>query len=298
MTPAGKLEASLGHRLALRPGGLFRVPKGPRKGKDFRKEFQGGAWLNSGKPLPQATIGAFEKARIEGLGGVWRGVRHPEQGKGQAQMSGRWTLEALVQELGVPRSTLKHRLAQLQLQPIARGARSKLYYDDEAKACLVQAGQWLKEGLDFPELRERLGLALRPAPAGAAELETSPAPQGRAEAEGQPSQEAPSLGPGAEAPLGVASGGELLRLAQAVEELAAQHGQLSAQLLAKDQHIQRLSEALARAQEQGAAQQAKAQLLHSELQRCQRELEEARRLMANGPGGSLLKRLWGQGGEG
>lgn len=217
-------------------------------------------------------------------------------------MSGRWSLEALVQELGVPRSTLKHRLAQLHLQPVARGARSKLYYDDEAKACLIQAGQWLKEGLDFPELRERLGM---PSPGPGQEapppLGVGPGPEALVPP-AEPGKGAPARSDEPEWPRevtpGAGAGGELLRLAQAIEELAAQQGQLTAQLVAKDQHIQRLSEALARAQEQGAAQQAKAQLLHSELQRCQRELEEARRLMASSPGGSLLKRLWGQGGEG
>lgn len=194
-------------------------------------------------------------------------------------MEGRWTLEALVSELGVPRSTLKHRIAQLNIAPVARGARAKLYYGELAREQLMEAGKLIKEGLDLPDVRKRLGLP-----------DESPTPEVEAGQASEGGQAKASPGPGG-ADWAIRS---LDDMARAIEQVGQSLESALAQLAAKDQHIARLSEALTRNQEQGASHQAKAFHLQAELVRVNKELDDARRLLAQGGGGgSLLKRLWG-----
>lgn len=157
-----------------------------------------------------------------------------------------YTLESLSERLGgIPLSTLKHRIAQLGIQPTARGSRNKLLFDEKAAALIEASDQLLRQGNGLTTTRRILGL------------------EGGTEGAPEPAEE--PLMPVAALPEDHDS---LARLSRALAHALAQ-------IEEKDGQIARLHEELRKSTEAAATFQQKTFYLQSELQRLQGELREA-----------------------
>ena len=163
-----------------------------------------------------------------------------------------YTLETLSERLGgVPLSTLKHRIAQLGIQPTARGSRNKLLFDERAAALIEASDQLLRQGNGLSTTRRMLGLE-----EGAVPPSDLPEEQPFAPAETPRVTMAPP------------DQSALDRLSHALTHALAQ-------IEEKDQQIARLHEELRKSTEAAATFQQKTFYLQAELQRLQGDLKEA-----------------------